>query len=97
MSQHIFAQAASPSAAPAEVGHHWVNTSTGQMWLSVGTSSTSDWVLLGNGGCLAGSGSPEGAVSGRPGQTYADTSIDPPSLWVKLSGTGTAGWRQLIA
>jgi hypothetical protein len=99
MSQHIFAPspAASPSAAPAEVGHHWVNTSTGQMWLSVGTATVADWMPLGSGGCLSGSGSPEGAVTARPGQTYADVSMDPPSLWVKFSGTGNVGWRQLIA
>jgi hypothetical protein len=52
---------------------------------------------LGSGGCLSGSGSPEGAVTARPGQTYADVSMDPPSLWVKFSGTGNVGWRQLIA
>jgi hypothetical protein len=99
MSQHVFvpSPAAVPSAAPTEVGHHWVHTGTKQMWVSVGTTTSADWMSLGSGGCLAGTGSPEGVVTGNPGQTYTDTSIDPPSLWVKLTGSGTAGWRQLIA
>jgi hypothetical protein len=45
----------------------------------------------------SGAGSPEGVVAASPGAMYLDTSIDPPSLWAKLSGTGNVGWRQLIA
>lgn len=44
-----------------------------------------------------GTGSPEGVVTGAPGRIYLDTSIDPPSLWIKFTGTGNTGWRQLIA
>lgn len=38
----------------------------------------------------AGSGSPEGVVTGSPGKTYFDTVGE--SLWVKQSGTGNTGW-----
>lgn len=38
-----------PVDAPATVGARYVNTTTGQSWIAVGTSSVSDWreVLLG--------------------------------------------------
>jgi len=45
----------------------------------------------------SGAGSPEGVVSASPGAPYTDTSVDPPDFWVKFSGTGNVGWRQLIA
>lgn len=47
------------------------------------------------GGGLSGVGSPEGAVTGSPGDTYLDTSDN--SFWAKGSGTGDSGWIQLIA
>jgi len=46
---------------------------------------------------VAGSGSPEGVVTATPGTPYTDTAVDPPSFWVKFSGAGDTGWRQLIA
>jgi hypothetical protein len=58
-------------------------------------------VLLSTGGTIttptSGSGSPEGVVDGGSGRLYTDSSIDPPSLWVKLTDGGNTGWRQLIA
>lgn len=32
-----------PSTAPDSVGARYVNTSTGQSWLAIGTSSVNDW------------------------------------------------------
>lgn len=44
-----------------------------------------------------GTGSPEGVVYGGIGRLYTDSSIDPPSLWVKVTSGGNTGWRQIIA
>jgi len=43
---HVIKCAADPSAAPTEIGQHWINTSTGEMWFSKGTSGVGDWVKL---------------------------------------------------
>lgn len=41
-----------------------------------------------------GTGSPEGVVSSPPGGRYRDTAATNGAvLWVKMSGTGTTGWR----
>lgn len=40
----------------------------------------------------AGSGSPEGVVSGSPGKIYTD--VDTSNLWNKVTGTGNTGWVQ---
>jgi hypothetical protein len=45
---------------------------------------------------LSGTGSPQGVVTGTPGQYYVDTTAGSPGFWVKLSGTGTTGWQNLI-
>lgn len=41
--QHIFRNAANPSAAPTETGHHWINTTTGAMFISTGIATVADW------------------------------------------------------
>lgn len=41
---HVFRKTSNPSAAPTDVGQHWINTTTGVQWLSVGTSSVDDWL-----------------------------------------------------
>lgn len=41
--KHIIEATVDPSAAPPEVGVHWVNTTSGKEWFSVGTSTVSDW------------------------------------------------------
>lgn len=45
MPQHIFKSTSGPSSAPSGVGHHWVNTTTKEEYLSVGTASVADWIL----------------------------------------------------
>lgn len=53
---------------------------------------------LGGGGTgaggLAGVGSPEGVVTGSPGQVYTQT--DTGGFWNKVTGTGNTGWNQLV-
>lgn len=46
---HIIKTNANPSAAPDLSGQHWVNTTNGRTWFSVGTSSVADWVEIGVG------------------------------------------------
>ena len=60
--------------------------------ISLGTGSTKVvW--------RSGSGSPEGAVSANVGSIYSRTdspSITTPNLYLKSTGTGNTGWRQVI-
>lgn len=45
---HMIECTVDPAAAPDEVGQHWVNTTNGCTWFSVGTSAVSDWLKLGD-------------------------------------------------
>ncbi len=47
---HVIRAAIDPNAAPTREGQHWINTVTKQTWLSVGTSTISDWIPAGNSG-----------------------------------------------
>lgn len=40
-----------------------------------------------------GTGSPEGVIVGQPGDLYTQTS--PPTLWMKITGTGNTGWGSM--
>jgi phage-related tail fiber protein len=40
---HVVQATVDPSAAPAFVGQHWINTTSSRQWLANGTSSVSDW------------------------------------------------------
>jgi hypothetical protein len=44
MSVHVLKRTAAPSAAPTEVGQHWIDTVTNRQWLSYGTASVADWI-----------------------------------------------------
>jgi hypothetical protein len=47
-------------------------------------------------GLLYGNGSPEGVVTGSPGNIY--TRLDTGGFWNKITGEGTTtGWNELIA
>lgn len=46
MAKHIFKGITAPTFAPRQVGHHYVNTANGDMYLSKGISTPADWVLL---------------------------------------------------
>jgi len=41
---HVIECDIDPNAAPTLVGQHWVNTTLGRTFFSIGTSSVSDWV-----------------------------------------------------
>ncbi len=49
----------------------------------------------GGGGGTSGNGSPEGVKTATVGTTYWD--IAGQSLWVKNTGAGNTGWKQVIA
>ena len=44
--QHIFKAAGAPSTAPTESGHHYVDTASGIIYISKGSSSPADWVKI---------------------------------------------------
>lgn len=46
MSQHIFKAAGAPSFIPLQVGHHYVNLTNGDMYISKGIVSLADWQIL---------------------------------------------------
>lgn len=48
MAQHIYSSTSDPASAPAAIGHHWVNTSSGDTWIATGTSSAADWKKVNN-------------------------------------------------
>lgn len=43
---HIIECDIDPNVAPTAIGQHWVNTTSGEMWFSKGTSGVGDWVKL---------------------------------------------------
>lgn len=45
MRQHIFSGITAPTTAPEGIGHHYVDTVAKKSWISVGTSSPSDWKI----------------------------------------------------
>lgn len=46
MAQHIFVGTTAPTEAPKGIGHHYVDRSSKSAYLSVGTDSVSDWLLV---------------------------------------------------
>lgn len=45
MALHIFTGAGAPSNEPTQIGHHYIDTLNKVSYISVGTSSTDDWVI----------------------------------------------------
>jgi len=43
LAQHIIVSTTSPTSAPTALGQHYINTSTGTIYMSSGTTSTADW------------------------------------------------------
>lgn len=43
---HVLERTVDPVSAPAELGQHYLNTVSGSMWFSKGTSAVGDWVLM---------------------------------------------------
>jgi hypothetical protein len=46
---HTIIATVDPTLAPERSGQHWVNTSSGKTWLSVGTNVLSDWLEVNKG------------------------------------------------
>jgi hypothetical protein len=46
VSKHIFKGITAPTFAPKQVGHHYVNTITGDTYISVGISTSADWKII---------------------------------------------------
>lgn len=84
--QHIYKQAGPPTNPPPGEGHHWVDTVSGNTYLSKGVSSVSDWQLVGSGGL------PNG---GTLGQTLIKNSgIDGDASWSNIPGI-TGAFNQI--
>lgn len=45
---HIVRKTYSPTSAPPEAGVHWINTTSGEEFFSVGTSTVNDWIAREN-------------------------------------------------
>ena len=43
---HVIESTAAPTLAPTDVGQHWINTATGEMWQSNGTATVANWVKV---------------------------------------------------
>lgn len=94
MSQHVYNGIVAPATAPANVGDHYVDTAAGNLYISNGTATAANWVLIAAGGSTvptAGAGSPEGVVARSPGCTYWDVTNQ--LFYVKDTGTGNTGWK----
>jgi hypothetical protein len=74
------------------------NRQTGQIFKKTTAEGiTTGWVEIAQAGNFSGLGSPEGSLSALAGSTYLDVS-DPenPTLYVKVSGVGSTGWRSMV-
>jgi hypothetical protein len=45
---HVIRATVNPTAAPTRAGQHWIDETTKQTWLSVGTATVGDWILVGD-------------------------------------------------
>lgn len=43
MAQHIYSGSGAPTTTPAGIGHHFIDTTNKQSYISVGTSNSADW------------------------------------------------------
>jgi hypothetical protein len=46
---HVYVATINPNITPLSVGVHWINTTSNSHWISVATTSVSDWQLQTNG------------------------------------------------
>lgn len=81
-----------PAAGPGSL-YIWFETDTGNSY-----AYDTAWHALGgggSGGTFAGAGNPEGVQTAVPGNTYWDQSNL--IFYVKDTGIGDTGWRELLA
>jgi hypothetical protein len=82
MAQHIYTGTAAPATTPAAVGHHFIDTTGGNAYISTGTSSSADWKLV--------NGSGFGLVANPLSQFAATTSAQLAGVLTDETGTGAA-------
>jgi hypothetical protein len=64
MARHIFSGNGAPTTAPPKIGHHYVDLTNGNQYLSVGTASAADWKLATGSGSGGGGVTDHGALTG---------------------------------
>ena len=64
----------------------------GGVWSVVSGSTT----VTGGGGTTSGAVEPEGVATAVPGTIYTNTTDVPPTIWVKITGSGNTGWTQVV-
>lgn len=67
---HTYEGVIAPGFTPAAVNLHYTNTATGETYISVGTASSADWLLMNSGGGGGGSGD---ALVADPLSQFAST------------------------
>lgn len=77
---HIIRAAVNPTAAPDQVGVHWVNTVTKQTFFSVGTGVVGDWKELGAAGGGGGSTKSSQSVRATDFVGYGSVALAIPQL-----------------
>ncbi len=98
--QHTFEGTGPPGFTPTSLGAHYTDTSSGDAYMSIGTSSAADWLFLDvttsrvlTSGAFS---DPNGNVVGNVNDMYksAVSLGGDGSLWVKVTGTATdTGWE----
>lgn len=84
----------------APVGSTYWDYDGNQLYVKdTGTGNTGWFLFSGGGGGggsgLSGNGTPEGNQVADPGTTYWDASGN--VLWIKDTGSGNTGWREILA
>ena len=46
MAKHIYKKSGPPTFAPPQIGHHYIDTLNRNLYISVGISVPSDWILI---------------------------------------------------
>lgn len=52
MSQHVFSGSGAPATTPTAIGQHYIDTTGGMSYISVGTTSPADWSAGGGGSAI---------------------------------------------
>jgi hypothetical protein len=86
--QHILTGAGAPSSIPTGIGHHYIDTSVGGVYVSVGITAISDWHRSGS--VISGSGVPA-STPVNVGDMYIDETND--VYYIAVNTTDAAGWK----
>lgn len=86
--QHIITGAGAPSSIPTGVGHHYIDTSVGGVYISVGVVAISDWHRSGS--VISGAGVPA-STPVNVGDIYIDETND--SYYVAVNTDDAGGWK----